>query len=58
MLAVKFSPGNTADVNMFMKLNKDLLGIFAADAAYVSRSFRMSLGKTGHGCSLPVPAPT
>lgn len=47
LLAVKFSPGNTADVTMFMKLNKDLLGIFAADAAYISEKLANEFGKEG-----------
>jgi len=36
ILSVVFSPGNTSDIEMFMKLNKDLEGIFIADAGYVS----------------------
>jgi hypothetical protein len=47
LLSVKFSPGNTADVSMFLKLNKDLLGIFAADAAYISEKLSHEFGKDG-----------
>ncbi len=36
LLAVKFSSGNVSDIKMFMKLNKDLDGIFVADAGYIS----------------------
>ncbi|MFH1233628.1 MAG: IS982 family transposase [Patescibacteria group bacterium] len=36
ILSVAFAPGNIADKTMFMKLNKDLKGIFVADAGYVS----------------------
>lgn len=37
ILAVRFTPGNTADKEVFLKLNDDLMGIFVADAAYVSQ---------------------
>ncbi len=37
MLAVKFTSGNIHDKEVFLELNKDLLGIFVADAGYVSR---------------------
>lgn len=37
MLAVKFTSGNIHDQTVFLKLNKDLLGIFIADAAYLSK---------------------
>ena len=36
VLALSFTPGNTDDRRQFMKLNKDLGGIFVADAGYVS----------------------
>ena len=34
VLAVKFSSGNVHDIHVF-NLNKDLLGLFVADAAYI-----------------------
>lgn len=37
VLAVKFSSANVHDTHVFMKLNKDLLGLFVADAAYISQ---------------------
>ena len=37
LLAVKFSSGNTNDRQIFKKLNKNLLGIFIADAGYISK---------------------
>lgn len=37
MLAIKFTSGNVHDKEVFMKLNKDLLGLFVADAAYISK---------------------
>lgn len=37
LLAVRFASGNTHDKEVFLKLNKDLMGIFVADAAYVSQ---------------------
>jgi hypothetical protein len=36
LLAFKFTPANTADKNVFLELNKDLSGIFVADAGYTS----------------------
>lgn len=37
LLAVKFTSGNVHNKQVFLKLNKDLLGIFVADAGYVSK---------------------
>lgn len=37
ILAIKFSSANVHDTHVFMKLNKDLLGLFVADAAYISQ---------------------
>jgi hypothetical protein len=36
ILSISFAPGNVSDKAMFMKLNKDLEGIFVADAGYIS----------------------
>ena len=36
ILSISFTPGNTGDRSQFLKLNKDLTGIFVADAGYVS----------------------
>ncbi|MBU2578755.1 transposase, partial [Patescibacteria group bacterium] len=36
ILSVAFAPGNIPDKTMFMKLNKDLQGLFVADAGYIS----------------------
>jgi hypothetical protein len=36
ILSISFAKGNVSDKAMFMKLNKDLEGIFVADAGYVS----------------------
>jgi DDE family transposase len=36
ILAFSFSPGNTHGTKIFLKLNKDLDGIFVADAEFVS----------------------
>lgn len=36
-LAVKFTSGNADDRQIFKQLNKDLLGIFIADAGYISK---------------------
>ena len=37
MLAVKFGTGNGSDRETFLSMNKDLLGIFVADAGYISK---------------------
>jgi hypothetical protein len=37
LLAVRFASGNSSDRQTFMKMNKDLLGIFIADAGYISK---------------------
>lgn len=37
MLGVKFSSSNSNDREMFRKINKDLEGVFVADAGYISR---------------------
>lgn len=36
ILSISLTPGNMGDRSQFMKLNKDLEGIFVADAGYVS----------------------
>lgn len=40
LLAVKFTSGNVDDRTVFLKLNQDLLGLFIADAGYVSEKLR------------------
>lgn len=40
VLAVKFTSGNIHDKQIFLKLNKGLLGIFVADAAYLSQKLQ------------------
>jgi hypothetical protein len=37
ILSISFTSGNTGDRSQFLKLNKDLNGIFIADAGYVSK---------------------
>ncbi len=37
VLAVRFSSGNADDRQTFKKMNKDMTGIFVADAGYISR---------------------
>lgn len=37
MLAVRFATGSSDDRKTFRKLNKDLMGIFVADAGYISK---------------------
>lgn len=38
MLSISFTRGNTEDRSQFMKLNKNLTGIFVADAGYISEN--------------------
>ena len=37
MLAVRFGTANSSDRETFLSMNKDLLGIFVADAGYISK---------------------
>lgn len=37
LLAVRFGTGNSNDRETFKKMNKDLMGIFVADAGYISK---------------------
>ena len=47
ILAVKFSSGNTDDRAMTLPLNRDLNGIFVADAGYVSAELEKSFYREG-----------
>lgn len=49
LLAVKFTPGNTADANVFMNLNKEIKGIFVADSAYLSEKLAREVYEMGKG---------
>ena len=49
LLAVKFSPGNTADSQIFMELNKDINGIFVGDSAYLSEKLAQEVYEMGKG---------
>lgn len=40
ILSICFTPANTDDRTPFMKLNKDLYGLFIADAGYISEKLR------------------
>ena len=40
MLSFCFAPGNASDISQFMKVNKGLNGIFAADAGYTSEKLQ------------------
>jgi hypothetical protein len=37
LLAIWFSSGNAGDRKIFKEINKDLMGIFVADAGYISK---------------------
>lgn len=47
ILAIKFTSGNIHERQVFLKLNKDLFGIFIADAAYVSRKLEKNFNIEG-----------
>jgi len=49
LLSVKFTPGNVSDSRVFMELNKDIFGIFVADAAYLSKELAEEIYKLGKG---------
>jgi len=49
LLAVKFTPGNTADSKVFMELNKEIEGMFVADAAYLSEELAHEIYRLGKG---------
>lgn len=49
LLAIKFSPGNTADSKVFMELNQEIEGIFVADAAYLSKELSEEIWRLGKG---------
>lgn len=40
LLAVQFTSGKVDDRTVFLKLNKDLLGLFIADAGYISKKLQ------------------
>jgi hypothetical protein len=40
LLAIKFTSGNTDDREVFLELNKDLMGLFIADSGYVSKKLQ------------------
>lgn len=40
LLAVKFTSGNVDDREVFLNLNRDLLGLFIADAGYISKKLQ------------------
>lgn len=47
MLAVKFSAGNVADKEMFIPLNRDLVGFFVADAGYIGKKLAQDFYQEG-----------
>jgi len=47
MLTVKFSAGNVPDKEMFIPLNKDLLGLFVADAGYIGKKLARDFYQEG-----------
>ena len=47
LLAIRFTSGNVHDRQVFLKLNKDLFGIFVADAAYVSKKLEKDFNIEG-----------
>lgn len=55
MLAIKFTSGNVPDSQVFMKLNKDLLGIFLADAAYIGEKLSKEFYQEGRRILFTMP---
>lgn len=49
MLAVKFTSANIPDSQVFLDLNKEMSGIFVADAAYISEELARAVRKLGKG---------
>lgn len=49
LLSVRFTSSNVSDSQVFMDLNKDISGIFVADAAYVSKELSEKIYKLGKG---------
>ena len=47
LLAIRFTSGNIHDSQVFMKLNKDLNGIFVGDAAYLSEELAKEFYQEG-----------
>lgn len=45
ILSISFAPGNTSDKAMFMNVNKNLDGIFVADAGYISEKLEKEFFK-------------
>ena len=47
LLAVRFTSGNVNDREVFMNLNRDLLGLFVADSGYISEKLRKDFNIKG-----------
>lgn len=47
VLAIKFSAGNVTDKEMFIPLNQDLMGLFVADAGYISKKLAQDFYQEG-----------
>lgn len=47
ILAIKFSAGNVPDKEMFIPLNQDLMGLFVADAGYISKKLARDFYQEG-----------
>lgn len=49
MLSVKFTSANVPDLEVFLDLNKDVYGIFVADAAYILKELSRKVYELGKG---------
>lgn len=47
LLAIKFASGNTDEREVFLELNKDLMGLFIADSGYVSKKLQKKFNIKG-----------
>lgn len=55
LLSVRFTSGSVDDREIFLKLNKDLLGLFIADAGYVSKKLQQDFCQKGKRALLVKP---
>ena len=54
LLGVRFGTGNSNDRETFKKMNKDMTGIFVADADYISKDIDSSITKIQHNPLIPL----
>lgn len=55
LLSIKFTSGNVPDCQVFMELNKDLFGVFVADAAYIGEELGKKFYEEGRRILFAMP---